>query len=239
MLKYAIFSRCSFRRAGNVLVFCTLCTGGSFSSFLDFCLLHDSSDCTGQLNVTLALCFCDRKIKKTLDIVIQLDIRIEKICDPGLVFFFKHNKLVFSKSRYYIHRGLNSSFFLKQNVSEGNRLSEGNIHILPVSKLCRATSAAEMMPELCCWFSEFLCSQSIPPRLRIGIFGSQGLLGGGGAGGGGWWSFLGTINFALPRNWVLKCNCDSMCWLHAWICHLQNQTSGCSVLKMQPHYPLL
>lgn len=25
----------------------------------------------------------------------------------------------------------------------------------------------------------------------------------------------------------------------AWVCHLQNRTSSCSVLKMQPHYPLL
>lgn len=43
----------------------------------------------------------------------------------------------------------------------------------------------------------------------------------------------------MRTNWVLKCNYDCMCWSHAWLCHLQNQTSGCSVLKMQPHYPLL
>lgn len=37
------------------------------------------------------------------------------------------------------------------------------------------------MPELCCWFSEFLCGQSVSPRLHTGIFGSQG---------GDWWGFL-------------------------------------------------
>lgn len=98
------------------------------------------------------------------------------------------------------------------------------------------------MPELCCWFSKFLCGQSVAPGLHICIFGSQGWQGGDDDGDTlvRLFSLLWAQEiFTMRSNGDLKCKCDCMWWLHARMCHLQNQTSGCSILKMLPHYPLL
>lgn len=46
---------------GRGMFWCSVhCVLAHHFPLLDFSLPHDSSDCMGQLNVTLALCFCDR-----------------------------------------------------------------------------------------------------------------------------------------------------------------------------------
>lgn len=80
--------------------------------------------------------------------MIKVDIRIGKICDPGFVFF-KRDELGFQRAGATYTEACVVNFS-SNRISQKGTESERNIHILPLSKLCRATYVAEMMPELCC-----------------------------------------------------------------------------------------